>query len=86
MGKRYFEGEFVHAGNLTLVSYVKGKSVDHYINWTLVLDGVDRNKVFYKTKASILPPLQYPQIETIISGVFIVFRLYVCIAQMAIHI
>ena len=47
MGKRYFEGEFVHAGNLTLVSYVKGKSVDHYmhllvinIRWTILLQFV----------------------------------------------
>ena len=43
-GKRYFEGEFVHAGNWT---YVKGKSVDHYmhllvinIRWTILLQFV----------------------------------------------
>ena len=73
---------------------VKGKSVDRYINWTLLLDGVDFSKVFSKTKASILPPLHKPQIETIdighkslhiIVGIFIVFRLYFPTTQMPIY-
>ena len=33
--------------------------------WTLLLDGLDHNKVPYKVKARIQPPLHYPRIEMI---------------------
>ena len=33
--------------------------------WTLLLDGLDHNKVLYKVKARIQPPLHYPRIKNL---------------------